>query len=144
MTIIREANALWDGNIEDGAGNIDLGAGAQGYFNKETRFTNGEHHNPETLAAGAQAGSYAMMLAEHLASAGYTPVQIRVTVRVVLERTDDGTPFIPTVDINARAQVNNVDHDEFLTIANEARSNCPMANLLAGAEITLEADTIGG
>jgi len=144
MTTIREANAVWDGNIEDGAGSIELGAEAQGYFNRETRHTNGKHHNPETLAAGALAGCYAMTLAGQLASSGFTPVQIKVAVRVILDKKVDGTPFIPTVAISARAQVNNIDHDAFTEIADEACLYCPMANLFAGAELTLEADTIGG
>lgn len=144
MTIIREANAVWDGNIQDGTGSIDLGAEAQGYFNTETRFSNGRHHNPETLAAGALAGCYAMSLAGQLAEAGFTPVEIRVAVRVLLEKDVDDKPFIPTVAISARAQVNNIDHDVFFEIADDARAQCPMANLFAGAEITLEADTVGG
>lgn len=144
MTTIRQASATWDGNIDDGAGSIDLGAEAQGYFNQETRFASGEHHTPETMAAGAQAGCYAMTLADELASAGFTPAEIQVTVRVVLEHDVDGKPFIPSVAINARAQVNNIDHDQFLTLADTARANCPIANLYAGAEVTLEADTIGG
>lgn len=144
MTTIRQASATWDGNIDDGAGSIDLGAEAQGYFNRETRFASGKHHNPETLAAGAQAGCYAMTLADQLASAGFTPAEIRVTVRVVLENDVGGKPFIRTVAINARAQVNNINHHKFLTIADAARANCPIANLYAGAEVTLEADIIGG
>lgn len=144
MTTIREANAVWDGNIEDGSGSIDLGAGAQGQFDKTTRFAQGESHNPETLAAGALAGCYAMSLASRLAEGGFTPAEIRISTRVVLEQDVDGKAFIPTVDINARAQVNNIDHEMFLKTADAARENCPMANLFAGAEITLEADTVGG
>lgn len=144
MTTIREASAVWDGNIQDGAGSIDLGAEAQGYFNQETRHTNGTHHNPETLAAGALAGCYAMTLASQLAGTGLTPAEIRVSVRVILDKKVNGTPFIPTVAISARAQINNVDHDAFQEIADNACRICPMANLFAGAEITLEADTIGG
>src|SRR5699024_9840091 len=144
MTIIREANAVWDGNIEDGAGTIELGAEAQGYFNAETRFNNGKHHNPESLAAGALAGCYAMSLAARLAAAGLTPAEIRVTVRVILDKDVDGAPFIPTVAIRALAQVNNIDRDAFQEIASDASMHCPMANLDAGAEITLDADTVGG
>lgn len=144
MTTIREANAVWDGNIQDGAGRIDLGAGAQGHFDSQTRFAEGESHNPETLAAGALAGCYAMSLASGLAEAGFTPAEIRISTRVVLEQDVSGKPFIPTVDINARAQVNNIDHEMFMKIADSARANCPMANLFAGAEVTLEAETIGG
>jgi len=144
MSTVREATAVWDGNIESGSGSIDLGANAQGSFDKTTRFSPDAGHNPETLAAGAQAGCYAMALASALAEAGFTPSEIRVSARVILDTKNDGQPFIPTVDINARAQVNNIGHDRFLAIADKARSNCPVANLYAGAEITLEADMIGG
>lgn len=144
MTTIREASAVWDGNIQDGAGRIDLGAGAQGQFDRTTRFADGESHNPETLAAGALAGCYAMSLASRLAESGFTPVEIRNSARVVLEQDVNGYPFIPTVDINARAQVNNIDYDMFMKIAEAARAQCPMANLFAGAEVTLEAEIVGG
>lgn len=144
MTTIREASAAWDGNIQDGSGSIDLETAAQGRFDHETRFVDSEHHNPEILAAGALAGCYAMTLASELAETGFTPVGIRVSARVLLDQKVDGTPFIPTVNINARAQVNNIGHEKFLKIADRARAVCPMANLFAGAEVTLEADTVGG
>lgn len=144
MTTIREAHAVWDGNVQDGTGTIDLDATAQGHFDLNTRFADGERHNPETLAAGAQAGCYAMSLAHQLAEEGFTPSEIRVTARVILDQKVDGTPFIPTVAISARVQVNNIGHETFLAIADRARMVCPMANLFAGAEVTLEADTIGG
>lgn len=144
MTTIREANAAWDGNIEDGTGKIEMGAGAQGQFDRVTRFADDHRHNPETLAGGALAGCYAMTLAGELAGSGATPVEIRVTVRVMLEQDANGLPFIPTVVISARAQVNNIDHEQFLAIADEARTKCPIANLFAGAEVDLEADTVGG
>lgn len=143
MTIIREANAVWDGNIADGAGHIELGPEAQGYFNEETRFTNGKHHNPESLAAGALAGCYAMSLAERLTLAGVTPAEIHVAVRIFLDKDVDDAPFIPTVAINARVQINNIDHDAFLELADDACMHCPMANLYAGADITLKAETVG-
>lgn len=142
MTTIREASAIWDGNIENGSGNIDLGVGAQGHFDRQTRYSEGERHNPETMAAGALAGSYAMTLASRLAGAGFTPAEIRVTARVILEQDVDGQPFIPTVDINALAQVSNIHYDMFVKIAEAARANCPMANLFAGAEVTHQADIV--
>lgn len=69
---------------------------------------------------------------------------IRVSARVVLEQSVEGAPFIPTVDINARAQVNNLDYDQFMAIAEVAHKKCPIANLFAGAEVTLEAEPVGG
>src|SRR5699024_10702027 len=144
MTTIRQASATWTGNIESGSGAMDVGAGAKGRFDQETRYAESDGHNPETLAAGALAGSYAMTLAAELAAAGHTPVEVYTTVRVVLEQDRDGNDFIPTVAINARVQINNIDHDAFLDIAAMARANCPLSNLFAGAEIALEADTVGG
>lgn len=144
MPTIRDAKAVWTANIEDGTGTIHLDTSAQGRFDRESRSADGENHNPETLAAGAQAGSYAMSLADQLAGAGFTPVEIQVTARVILDQNVDGTLFIPAVAISARAQVNNIDHEKFLEIADGARKRCPVATLFAGADVTLEADTIGG
>lgn len=142
--IIREAHAVWDGNIESGSGTISVGQNPEGRFDHGTRFTKNETHNPETLAAGALAGCYAMSLANVLAGHGFTPSEVNVATQVVLDKKVDGQPFIPTVNISARAQLNNIGDDKFLSFADEARSACPMANLFAGAEVSLDANVIGG
>lgn len=144
MATVLEAHAIWDGNITDGFGTIDLEPCGEGRFDLvEMRFKEGERHNPESLAAGAAAGSYAMALAGDLAEEGFTPAEIRVSARVVLEQGPE-LPFIPTVNLSVRARVNNLKHEKLLAITERARKNCPVANLFAGAEITLEADMFGG
>lgn len=139
MTKVREAQAQWHGNVDDGSGAIHISNGAfTGSYSKDTRFGDASGTNPEELVAAAQAGCYSMALAARMASEGYTPSTIDTTARVYLNMEGD-VPHISTIDIITTAEVDDIRDEQFQQLAEAAKENCPISNLCAGAEIRLEA-----
>jgi len=135
----RQAEAVWEGNLQQGHGTVKLGSGAfEGQYSFSSRFENGTGTNPEELIGAAHAGCYSMALAHALGEAGHSPTRIHTTAKVYLQKTPDGFS-IPQVDLVTEAEVPGLDDHDFQHVAEQAKKNCPVSKLLAGAEITLDA-----
>lgn len=135
----RTASAAWQGDIKEGKGNISSQSGAlkdvQYGFN--TRFEDGPGTNPEELIAAAHAGCFTMALAAQLGEAGLTAQSLKTTAAVSLEKAEDGFT-ITAVHLVLVAKIPGTDHQTFETIANKAKTGCPVSKLL-NATITLDA-----
>ena len=60
----RKADAVWEGSLKEGKGNLKLGSGAfSGGYSFGTRFENSPGTNPEELIAAAHASCFTMALA---------------------------------------------------------------------------------
>lgn len=138
MALERSASARWQGDLKNGSGNVEFGGGAfSGAYTFASRFESGDGTNPEEMVAAAQASCYAMALSNALAGEGHTPDSISADATVTL---DPGEGRITTVHIVCRGRVPGIDDDTFQTFAQDAKQNCPISKLLAGAdEITLDA-----
>ena len=140
MHFTRKADADWNGGIMDGKGSVKLGSGAfEGAYSFQSRF--GEDTvatNPEELIAAAHAGCYTMALSGNLGKAGYTPKNIHTTAKVKIEKQGDGF-VIPNIDLTTTAEVDGIGDQEFQKIAEETKKTCPVSQVLAGAEISLDA-----
>lgn len=140
----RNADAQWDGDLKSGRGEIRLGSGAyQGPYSFQSRFESGTGTNPEELIGAAHAGCFSMALAHGLAQAGHSPKRVHTTAKVHLEKAGDGFA-IPRIDLITEADVPGIDAAEFRRQAEDAKENCPVSKVLAGAEITLDARLVGG
>ncbi len=135
---VRNAQAVWNGNLQDGKGDIRLGGGLESPYGFSSRFEDGRGTNPEELIGGAHAGCFSMALAHQLGEAGYTPTEIRTNARVHLEKQGEGFA-IPRIELDLEAEVPEVDEETFLRIAESAKSGCPVSKALAGTEIALNA-----
>lgn len=140
MHFTRKADADWNGGIMDGKGTVKLGSGAfEGAYSFQSRF--GEDTvatNPEELIAAAHAGCYTMALSGNLGRAGYAPKNIHTTAKVKIEKQGNGF-VIPNIDLVSTAEVDGIGDEEFQKIAEETKKTCPVSQVLAGAEINLEA-----
>lgn len=138
----RTADAEWNGALTDGAGTMRFGSGAfEGPYSFASRFTDEAGRtgtNPEELIAGAAAGCYSMALSGDLGGAGHAVTSVRTTADVTVEKNGGGFT-ITAITLRTEAEVAGVDEDEFQRIAEGTRQNCPVARLLAGAPITVEA-----
>jgi lipoyl-dependent peroxiredoxin len=83
-----------------------------------------------------------MALSAGLGNAGYTPNHISTTADVHLNKTESGFS-IPRIDLRTEAEVPGLSDDEFQRIAEETKRNCPVSQLLAAAEISLDAKLNG-
>jgi osmotically inducible protein OsmC len=139
----RSSTARWEGDIMQGRGTMKIGSGAwEGPYSFKSRFEDGKGTNPEELIAAAHAGCYSMALSAALTKAGSPPTSVETTAKVGLEKSGDGFR-IPNIQLVTNAKVPGIDKAKFQQVAEEAKKNCPVSKVLAGAEITLEATLQG-
>jgi osmotically inducible protein OsmC len=136
----RKAKATWNGDLKNGKGNMSFGSGAyQGAYSFKSRFEEGTGTNPEELIGAANAGCFSMALSADLAEAGYSPESVTTNADVDLEMVD-GDPAITTITLNVKANVPDIDKDDFLEYAEGAKKNCPVSKALSGVNIKLNAE----
>ena len=137
----RTANALWEGSLQEGRGQMSLGSGAfEGNYSFKSRFEEGENGtNPEELVAAAHAGCFSMALSLVLGEGGNEPESIQTQAKVSL-RNLDGGPTITKIALTTRARVPVLDDEGFQKAADAAKENCVISRALGGVEeITLDA-----
>ena len=137
---VRNAEAEWKGNLQQGKGWMRLGSGAfEGSYSFGTRFLEDPGTNPEELIGAAHAGCFSMAFAGILGGAGYAPTRIHTTEKVRIEKVGDGFQ-ITKAELHTEADVPGIDNDTFQKLANTAKEGCPVSKALAAIpEITLEA-----
>lgn len=136
---VRNASAVWEGDLEHGRGTVKLGSGAfEGSYSFRSRFEDGEGTNPEELIGAAHAGCFSMALSLMLSEAGYPPDRIGTQARVRLEKEGDGFK-ISSILLSCRAKVPGIDEASFREHAENAKNGCPVSRALAGTKIALEA-----
>src|SRR3546814_10129037 len=74
----RTANAVWNGTIKEGQGQLSTATGVleNTPYTFNSRFGDGGETNPEELIAAAHAGCYSMKLGGVLTEAGFKPESI--------------------------------------------------------------------
>src|SRR5438132_5682829 len=118
---LRKAEAVWNGNLRDGRGEVSLGSGAfKGPYSFASRFEEGNGTNPEELIAAAHAGCFSMALAAGLGKAGFTPKRVHTTANVSLEKVGDGFK-ITRILLQSDADVPNIDERTFQEHAENAK-----------------------
>lgn len=137
--IERDAEATWRGDLAHGNGTFRAGDVERPY-SFGSRFEAKEGSNPEELIGAALASCFAMALAHDLAAAGHEPSEVHAAARVHL---DADAQAITRVELRTRGEVPDIDEDTFRSHAEEAKENCPVARVLAGAEIELVEARLG-
>ncbi len=136
---VRTASAVWQGGLKDGSGSMKLGSGAyEGKYSFGSRFEEDPGTNPEELVGAAHAGCFSMALAAALGRAGHAPKRIATGAKVHLTAGDGGA-VISKIELECRAEVDGISAEEFATIADGAKKNCPVSKALVGVEIELDA-----
>ena len=137
--LIRSSNAVWNGNLIDGNGQMSFGSGAyEGQYSFQSRFENGTGTNPEELIGAAHAGCFSMAFSATLAKNGFNPQSVATTAKVHLDKVGEGFK-ITTIILDTEAKVADIDEAEFQNLAEAAKGGCPVSQALAGVEIKLEA-----
>jgi osmotically inducible protein OsmC len=139
MAADRTASATWNGNLTEGSGRIhSFGSGALGElpvtWAARSQESNGQT-SPEELIAAAHAACFSMAFANMLFKEGFTAEQLDTSAVVTFV---PGTG-ITTSKLTVRGRVPGATEDQFLSVAENARANCPVSQALAGVEITLDA-----
>jgi osmotically inducible protein OsmC len=138
----RTADAVWQGNLTEGKGEIKLGSGAfQGTYDWRSRSADGPGTNPEELLAAAHAGCFSMALSHQLSEAGHPPTRVHTTAKVRLDKVEDGFA-ITRIDLECEAEVPGIEASAFQKFAEGAKAGCPVSKALAGSEIHLSAKLV--
>ncbi len=136
---IRNASAVWEGDLKGGKGSVKLGSGAfEGPYSFMSRFESGNGTNPEELIGAAHAGCYSMALSHMLASGGFTPKKVATKANVSLEKVGDGFK-ITKIELDMEAEVPGIDLAKFMEFAEKAKTGCPISQALSATPITLKA-----
>ena len=139
----RRANARWEGGLRGGNGNMKFGGGAfDGQYSFTSRFEEGEGTNPEELLGAAYAGCFSMAFAGALEREGYDPQSVETEAQVTVERVDGGFK-ITRIQLDTRAQVPGIDESTFQQMAENAKNNCPVSQVLQGVEKSITAELVG-
>lgn len=134
---VRNAEATWRGDLENGSGDLALGSGAyEGPYSFMSRFEDGDATNPEELIGAAHAGCFVMALGNELAEAGFEADELHADAEVHL---DPEALEIDWVQLTLDADVPDIDDETFQEIAAGAKENCPVSKALGGVEIRLDA-----
>jgi len=137
--IKRTATAVWQGNLKDGDGSLELGSGTfHGKYSFTSRFEEGTGTNPEELIGAAHAGCFSMALSAELSKAGYTVDEIKTEAIVSMEKGEAGFA-ISGIKLISKARVREIEMDEFAKFASGAKQNCPVSRALAAVDVQLEA-----
>ena len=135
----RTADAVWEGGLKDGKGNIKMQSGAySGQYSFSSRFESGTGTNPEELIAAAHAGCYSMALSAGLGKSGFNPKRVHTQAAVTLDKVGEGfkvTKIVLTCD----AEIPGIDQKTFQEHAEKAKTGCPISQALAATPIELKA-----
>lgn len=136
----RKARAMWEGDIQNGRGEIssDSGVLKSSPYSFSTRFGDVPGTNPEELIAAAHSGCFTMALAGALGKKGYTADRLETSATVSIGKDGEGFK-IGSSRLKLRAQVSDIDEKTFRAIAEDAKANCPVSKAL-NVEITLDID----
>lgn len=136
---VRNASAVWEGDLRQGQGTMKLGSGAfEGHYSFSSRFEEGTGTNPEELIGAAHAGCFSMALSGGLARAGHPPKRISTTARVHIDRVGEGFK-ITVIELQTEAEVPGIDNAQFQEAAEAAKKGCPVSQALTGVDIRLQA-----
>jgi len=136
---VRDAVAVWEGNLKYGKGKMRLGSGAyEGSYSFASRFEQGAGTNPEELIAAAHAGCFSMALSMILEQAGYVAEHIQTVAKVHIDKVGNGFK-ITSIELDTEGAIPGIDERTFMEKAEFAKKNCPVSVALSGAEIKLKA-----
>lgn len=139
---VRSAEAVWEGNLQEGHGTMKVGSGAfEGAYTFKTRFEEEPGTNPEELIGAAHAGCFSMYLSAVLSGAGFTVKRVHTTAKVHLGQVNNA-PTITKIELNTEAEVPGLDEATFAEHAEASKKGCPVSKALAGPEIVMNAKLI--
>jgi osmotically inducible protein OsmC len=139
----RTARTAWNGTLQEGAGQVELTSSKVGTYDvsfpKRAAEDAGGTTSPEELIAAAHSSCYAMQLSALIAEAGGTPQSLDVQADVSLGPDPAGGFRLTGIKITVRGEVEGLDNDGFVQVAEAAKAGCPVSKALTGVEITLDA-----
>jgi osmotically inducible protein OsmC len=139
--MIRKSIAEWKGDGPTGSGALSTESGAlRAPYSFKTRFSEDGKAgtNPEELLGAAHAACFAMTVAFILTEAGHPPKRLAVTAAVDISKVGAGFA-ITSIALDLEAHVEGLPVEQFRTITEAAKANCPVSKALSATPISLTA-----
>ena len=133
----RTAEAQWNGNLKEGKGAISTQSTVlnQTQYSFNTRFADGVGTNPEELLGAAHAGCFTMAVSAFLTQEGFAANDLHT--RAVVD-FDMAAQKIGNIHLELTAgAIEGLTEEQFKTIAEGAKQNCPISKALAATPVTL-------
>lgn len=138
MATQRTAHTNWEGSLSDGSGTVTFDSSGIGDYPvswpARAEEANGKT-SPEELIAAAHSSCFSMALSNGLSNAGTPPTRLQTQAEVTFQ---PGTG-ITGIAITVQGEVPGLDESAFVSAAEDAKTNCPVSQALAGTTITLDA-----
>jgi lipoyl-dependent peroxiredoxin len=130
----RYAEAVWNGSLREGSGNVKLESGLlDTSYDRVSRFETGDKTNPEELLGAAHSSCYAMFLSAILSGDNFKVNTI--TTRADVTVTPGGvSPTITEITLTVEGDVDGIDEAKFLEYAQRAKELCPISKSLASVQ----------
>lgn len=140
---VRTANAVWEGTLREGEGQLSVGSGAfEGKYTWSSRFESAPATNPEELLGAAHAGCFTMALSAALERAGHPVKSVRTQAQVHLTKGESGFG-ISKIELMTEGDVPGIDEAAFQSHAETAKNNCIVSRALKSVEMTVQARLVG-
>ncbi len=135
MAAIREARAVWTGDLMKGSGEVTAASSAR--FDRlpvswaaRTEQPGGKT-SPEELLAAAHASCYAMALSAGLAKQRMPAQRLDVTAKVTFDKVGEAWT-VTSSELAVTGAVPGADEESFQRAAEDAKENCPISRALKG------------
>jgi lipoyl-dependent peroxiredoxin len=139
MALDSTGRAHWEGDLTGGSGTATLDSGAAGPMQVTWKARSEEHEgltSPEELIAAAHAACYSMAFSARLGKAGGTSIVLDTEATATFVPGEGITGMALTV----RGSADGVNEQDFMSLAEDARENCPVSQALKGnVPISLDA-----
>lgn len=141
MATTRIAQAVWNGGLIEGEGEVTLkssGVGSYPVTWPARAETSGGVTSPEELLAAAHATCFSMALSHGLTGAGTPPTSLRTRAEVDFQPGEG----ITGIRLIAAGDVPGLDAEGFAAAAEDAKNNCPVSQALKAVPIALQIEAI--
>ena len=133
MAAVRQARAVWNGDLATGSGEVS--AVTSGKFSAlpvswgaRTEAPQGKT-SPEELLAAAHASCFSMALSAGLAKGGTPPKRLEVTSKITFDKVGADWTVVSS-ELEVRGDVPGIDQAAFSKAAEGAKDGCPISRAL--------------
>jgi lipoyl-dependent peroxiredoxin len=148
MAAERTARAVWQGNLQQGSGQVwtessSVLVNVPVSWAARTEAPDGKT-SPEELLAAAHAACFSMALSGGLDRAGTPPERLEVTATATFDQVGEGWK-VTTMELQVRGTVPGADRAGFEEAARNAGEGCPISGALKGnVDIRVTAELASG
>ena len=144
MVAVRRAEAVWEGDLKSGKGQVTA-ASSDAFCCLPVTWDArsgqpGGMTSPEELVAAAHASCFCMALSAGLGGAGTPPERLSVSAEVTFAPKEGGGFHVQSSALTVSGRVPGIDQEAFAKAAAAAGEGCPISGAMKGnVEISVKA-----